>query len=105
MKKCSASGMSVVQLYAAALLPGFLLAGMYVVYVVILAKLKPQLMPPLPREQGNVPAGEVVVALLKSFVPLALLMARSRSSGQSWAAKRRAACTRARWGSCRCSMR
>jgi tripartite ATP-independent transporter DctM subunit len=68
------AGMSVVQLYAAALIPGFLLAGMYVVYVIILAKLKPHLMPPLPKEQGNVPAREVIKLLFTSFVPLALLI-------------------------------
>ena len=68
------AGMSVVQLYAAAVVPGFLLAGMYCVYVIVLATLKPQLMPPLPKEQGNVPVLEVVVLLFKSFVPLALLI-------------------------------
>ncbi len=68
------AGMSVVQLYAAALIPGFLLAGMYCVYVIVLAKLKPHLMPPLPKEQGNVPVREVLLLLFKSFVPLALLI-------------------------------
>ena len=68
------AGMSVVQLYAAAIVPGFMLAGMYCVYVMILATLKPHLMPPLPKEQGNVPAREVAMLLLKSFVPLALLI-------------------------------
>jgi tripartite ATP-independent transporter DctM subunit len=68
------AGMSVVQLYAAALIPGFLLAGMYCVYVMVLATLKPHLMPPLPKEQGNVPARVVFLLLLKSFVPLALLI-------------------------------
>jgi tripartite ATP-independent transporter DctM subunit len=68
------AGMSVVQLYAAALIPGFLLAGMYVVYVIVLATLKPHLMPPLPKEQGNVPVRDVMLLLLKAFVPLALLI-------------------------------
>lgn len=68
------ASMSVVQLYAAAIIPGFMLAGMYVIYVIILATLKPHLMPPLPKEQGNVPARQVVILLLKSFVPLALLI-------------------------------
>jgi tripartite ATP-independent transporter DctM subunit len=67
------AGMSVVQLYAAAILPGFFLAGLYVIYVVVLAKVKPQLMPPLPKDQ-YVPAREVVLLLLTSFVPLALLI-------------------------------
>jgi tripartite ATP-independent transporter DctM subunit len=68
------AGMSVVQLYAAALIPGFLLAGMYCIYVMVLATMKPHLMPPLPKEQGNVPAREVMLLLFKSFVPLALLI-------------------------------
>jgi tripartite ATP-independent transporter DctM subunit len=68
------AGMSVVQLYAAALIPGFLLAGMYIAYVMVLAWMKPHLMPPLPKEQGNVPVRQVLLMLLKSFVPLALLI-------------------------------
>ncbi|HEY6105234.1 MAG TPA: TRAP transporter large permease subunit [Anaeromyxobacteraceae bacterium] len=42
------ASVSVVQLYAGAFLPGFMLAGMYVGYVIILAKWKPHLMPPPP---------------------------------------------------------
>ena len=68
------AGISVVKLYAAALLPGFLLAGMYIVYVVVLAILKPNLAPPLPREKSNVTVAQVVVLLFKSFVPLAILI-------------------------------
>ena len=41
------AGVSVVQLYAGAFFPGLMLAGLYVVYVIILAKLKPAWAPPL----------------------------------------------------------
>jgi tripartite ATP-independent transporter DctM subunit len=68
------AGLSVVKLYAAAIVPGFFLAGMYIVYVVVLAILKPERAPPLPKEEGDVPIGEVVVMLFKSFVPLTLLI-------------------------------
>jgi len=68
------AGMSVVQLYAAAIVPGFMLAGMYCVYVMILAMTKPQLAPPLPKERGAVPVAQVVVLLFKSFVPLAVMI-------------------------------
>jgi tripartite ATP-independent transporter DctM subunit len=68
------AGMSVVQLYAAAIGPGFLVAGLYCVYVMVLAIFKPRLAPPLPREEGNVPAAQVIKMLLQSFVPLALLI-------------------------------
>jgi tripartite ATP-independent transporter DctM subunit len=68
------AGMSVVQLYAAAILPGFLVAGMYCVYVMILATFKPHLAPPLPKEQSKLPVAEVLLLLLKSFVPLAVMI-------------------------------
>ena len=68
------AGMSVIQLYAAAIIPGFMLAGMYCVYVMVLAVFKPHLAPPLPKEQGNVPLAQVVAMLFKSFVPLAILI-------------------------------
>ena len=49
------AGVSVVQLYAGAFFPGIMLAGLYIVYVIVLAKLKPALMPPLTAEQRFVP--------------------------------------------------
>ena len=68
------AGLSVVKLYAAAIVPGFFLAGMYILYVVVLAILKPDRAPPLPKEEGDVPLGEVLLMLFKSFVPLTLLI-------------------------------
>jgi tripartite ATP-independent transporter DctM subunit len=68
------AGISVVKLYAAALFPGFLLAGMYIVYVVVLAILKPRVAPPLPKEKSDVGTAQVVLLLFKSFVPLAVLI-------------------------------
>ena len=68
------ASISVVQLYAAAMIPGFLLAGMYIVYVVGLAIIKPHLAPPLPKDESNVAAREVIVMLAKSFFPLAMLI-------------------------------
>jgi tripartite ATP-independent transporter DctM subunit len=68
------AGLSVVKLYAAAFVPGFFLAGMYIVYVIVLAIVKPERAPRLPKDEGNVPFGEVVLMLAKSFLPLALLI-------------------------------
>lgn len=68
------AGVSVVQLYAGALLPGLMLAGLYVVYVVVVALINPKMAPPLPRDQRNVPAGQVIRMLMVSFMPLALLI-------------------------------
>lgn len=49
------AGVSVVQLYAGAFFPGVMLAGLYVLYVIIVAKIKPALAPPLTAEQRAVP--------------------------------------------------
>jgi tripartite ATP-independent transporter DctM subunit len=68
------SGVSVVRLYAAALFPGFLLAGLYVVYVVARALINPKLAPKLPKEETDVPFFQVVYMLLTSFFPLAVLI-------------------------------
>jgi TRAP-type mannitol/chloroaromatic compound transport system permease large subunit len=44
------AGVSVVQLYAGAFLPGFMLTGLYIGYVIISAKLQPSVAPPLSEE-------------------------------------------------------
>src|SRR5207237_5343369 len=49
------AGVSVVQLYAGAFLPGFMLAGLYIGYIIVLAKWKPHLMPPLAESERRVP--------------------------------------------------
>jgi TRAP-type mannitol/chloroaromatic compound transport system permease large subunit len=49
------AGVSVVQLYAGAFLPGMMLAGLYIGYVIVLAKWKPALMPPLAESERRVP--------------------------------------------------
>jgi TRAP-type mannitol/chloroaromatic compound transport system permease large subunit len=60
------AGVSVVQLYAGAFFPGLMLAGLYIVYVIVLAKLKPHLMPPLSAEQRFVPLPAPIAALSKA---------------------------------------
>ena len=49
------AGVSVVQLYAGAFFPGIMLAGLYILYVIAMAKLKPDWAPPLTAEQRVVP--------------------------------------------------
>lgn len=49
------AGVSVVQLYAGAFFPGIMLAGLYILYVIIVAKIKPSLAPPLSAEDRFVP--------------------------------------------------
>jgi TRAP-type mannitol/chloroaromatic compound transport system permease large subunit len=57
------AGVSVVQLYAGAFFPGIMLAGLYIVYVIIVAKWKPHLAPPLPMAERHIdlpPANEKI---------------------------------------------
>jgi TRAP-type mannitol/chloroaromatic compound transport system permease large subunit len=57
------AGQSVVKLYAAAMLPGFFLALLYMVYVVGWAMINPKIAPQLPQELTRIP----VPAWLKKF--------------------------------------
>jgi tripartite ATP-independent transporter DctM subunit len=68
------SAVSVVKLYAAAIIPGFLLAGLYVVYVIVRATINPKLAPKLPKEETDVPWSKVILMLLQAFFPLAVLI-------------------------------
>src|SRR5690606_1417753 len=71
----AASGVSIVRLYAGALLPGLLLAGLYLIYVVARAALQPSVAPKMRVEdQPEVPLGKLLIMLLTSFLPLAILI-------------------------------
>ncbi|MCP4635176.1 MAG: TRAP transporter large permease subunit, partial [Methyloversatilis sp.] len=48
------AGVSVVKLYAGAFFPGLMLAGLYMLYVIIVAKVKPEMAPPLPESERHV---------------------------------------------------
>ena len=65
--------LSPLRLYAAAIIPGFLLAGSYIIYVIIRVLLKPSIAPK-PREEDVPPARVVYFQLLTSFVPLTVLI-------------------------------
>jgi TRAP-type mannitol/chloroaromatic compound transport system permease large subunit len=49
------AGVSVVKLYAGAFFPGIMLATLYVLYVVVIAKIKPHMAPPMSAEDRIVP--------------------------------------------------
>jgi tripartite ATP-independent transporter DctM subunit len=68
------AGISAVKLYAAAFMPGLMLTGFYIMYVIIRALINPSLTPKLSREQTDIPFFQVVWGLLTSFLPLALLI-------------------------------
>ncbi|MEC9368977.1 MAG: TRAP transporter large permease subunit [Pseudomonadota bacterium] len=69
------TNVSVVELYAGALIPGFMLAGLYMVYVFGRAVLNPHLAPkPRPEDLPNLSRGELAVLMMTSFFPLAFLI-------------------------------
>ena len=71
----AASGTSIVRLYAGALLPGFMLAGLYLIYVVGRSIAQPEMAPrPSKDEVPDIPVLKVIWMLLTSFLPLAALI-------------------------------
>ena len=61
------AGVSVVKLYAGAFFPGLMLAAMYMLYIILLAKLKPNLAPPLSDEDRKVPLPDFAQKLQDSI--------------------------------------
>ncbi len=68
------AAVSVVKLYAAALVPGFMLASLYVIYVIVRAIINPKLAPKLPKDEAIVTFFELTKMLLTSFFPLVILI-------------------------------
>jgi tripartite ATP-independent transporter DctM subunit len=66
--------LSPLRLYAAAVFPGLLLAGLYIVYVIARVWMNPELAPK-PTMEDVPPPKEIYLDLLKSFVPLTVLIA------------------------------
>ncbi|WP_068115760.1 TRAP transporter large permease [Tropicimonas marinistellae] len=71
----AASNVSIVRLYAGALLPGLTLVGLYLVYVIGRSILQPSSAPrPTKDEVPDMPTGKLVLMILTSFLPLAFLI-------------------------------
>ena len=66
-------GVSVLQLYAAAFGPGFLLAGMYMVYTMVRSHLNPKLGPPVPKEERVHSIGTILWECVVGMVPVTVL--------------------------------
>ncbi|MCB1754184.1 MAG: TRAP transporter large permease subunit [Gammaproteobacteria bacterium] len=68
-------GESVGTLFAAAFIPGLVLALIYILYLLVLGKLKPRLMPPIPAEErAAVSRPALLRALLRNVAPPLLLV-------------------------------
>jgi len=73
-------GVSVAKLYAAAFGPGFLLASLYIAYLLIRSHLNPALGPPLPLEERLVSMKAKLWEFFVGMVPLGVLIAGTLGS-------------------------
>ena len=60
---------SVGNLFAAAIIPGLVLSGLYLLYVAVLCGINPKLGPPIPKAERTATAGEKFIMVVKNFVP------------------------------------
>ncbi len=65
--------LSPLRLYAAAVFPGLMLAGLYIVYVIVRVMINPSIAPK-PLEKDIPPRSKIYLDLLVSFVPLTVLI-------------------------------
>src|SRR6476620_8170554 len=73
-------GVSVAGLYAASLGPGFLLAGLYLVYLIVRSFINPSLGPPVPKEERVTSVYAILREVVIGVLPLALLIAATLGS-------------------------
>lgn len=61
------------QLWMAGVVPGLLLATMFIIYIAVICKLKPELGPSLPKEERQVDRGEKIRLLAAGILPLIII--------------------------------
>ena len=69
------AGVSIAELFAAAMIPGLMLAGLYAVYVVVRCILQPELAPKPPREELDLPLGQKLALARHLILPIGIVVA------------------------------
>ena len=83
---------SVGTLFVAALLPGLMLSGLFLIYIFSIGAFKPGQAPMMLRDEGPTAIGDIALLVLKSFLPPLLLMFLVLGSiGFGWATPTEAA--------------
>ena len=83
---------SVGTLFVAALLPGLMLSGLFLIYIFSIGAFRPAQAPTMLRDEGPTDIGEIMLLVLKSFLPPLLLMFLVLGSiGFGWATPTEAA--------------
>ena len=65
------------QLWIAGIFPGLLMAGLFILYIIIRCKLQPEMGPSLPREERDIPWTEKLVLLRASLLPAFIIFMMS----------------------------
>lgn len=65
---------SVGDLFVGALIPGLLLVGLYITYLLLIAWLRPKRVPALPRSERNIHTHELLTRIFKALLPPLLLI-------------------------------
>lgn len=65
---------SIGDLFAGAIIPGLILVFAYAAYVLLVAMLKPEVAPPLEKQEIDYPGPGIITALLKGLLPPVILM-------------------------------
>src|SRR5437899_10113839 len=73
-------GVSVADLYASAFGPGFLLAGIYLVYLIVRSTINPKLGPPVPKEERVTDIIVILKEVAVGVFPLLLLIVATLGS-------------------------
>jgi tripartite ATP-independent transporter DctM subunit len=73
-------GVSVGHLFAAALAPGLTLSFFYLLFIFVLATIRPQVAPPLPPDLLAVPKGQMLPLLWRAFFPPVFLIGMIKAS-------------------------
>lgn len=60
---------SVADLFVGALIPGLMLVGLYIIYLLIVAKYRPESCPAIPQEERNLSRSELFVRVIKVLIP------------------------------------
>lgn len=68
------AGLSIGQMFMGAVFPGLLLSGLYIVYILVISHLKPEMGPSVPADEITPFSMEKLLRLMKSLVPPVLLI-------------------------------
>jgi tripartite ATP-independent transporter DctM subunit len=66
------ANVSIGELFVAVIMPGLLLAGLYLVYILVSCGLRPEIAPPLPFEERNIPLADKLRLLKGLILPMGI---------------------------------